>query len=125
MRYLLLPLLLFLSISLTAQDAEKISNCFMKGDASTLSSHFDSSIDMNIPGNSGIYQKDQAKVILSKFFSANATTQYEMKHEGGSKQKSMFHIGKLQTESGSYRTYLLYNSVEGVMQIIELRIEEE
>ncbi len=125
MRLLLLPLLLFLTISLNAQDSDRISKCFINGDAKKLASHFNESVEMNLPGNSGIYQKEQAKVILNKFFASNTISEYEIKHKGGSKQKSKFHIGKLETDKGTFRTYLLYNNVDGVMQIIEIRIEEE
>lgn len=125
MRILLLSILL-LSFHLgLGQDSKTLADCFDKGDAKCLSQHFNTSIDLNIPENNGLYQKEQAIVLLEGFFKTLSIEKYEIKHEGGSKQKSRFHIGKLHTTKGSYRTYLLYNTVDSVMQIIELRIEEE
>lgn len=125
MRYLLLPLFILSSILLFGQDSNKLSDCFLNGDAKSLSTYFNTSIELNLPENNGIYQQEQARILLDKFFSGTTINSYEIKHEGGSNQKSRFHIGKLETNKGSYRTYLLYNTKNGMMQIIELRIEEE
>lgn len=125
MRLLLLTLTICLSATINAQKANKISESFESGDAEAMAGFFHQSVDMNLPDNNGIYQKEQAKMLLEKFFSDNIPSSFEIKHEGGSKQKSKFQIGKLNTENGSFRTYLLYNSKDDVLQIIELRIEEQ
>lgn len=125
MRILLLSLLIFLKTGLNAQENKKVAEAFSKGNAAVIASYFNNSVEMNLPQHNGIFQKEQAKMLLKNFFTSQPPKSYEVKHQGGSKRKSSFQIGKLICEQGEFRTYLIYNSVEGKIQIIELRIEEE
>lgn len=125
MRIALITILIGFSIGLFAQDSRKLSKCLKKGDASLLASYFNASVDMNLPSHNGIYQKEQASMLIKNFFKKYPPSEFEIKHEGGSKQKSSFQIGRLRSGEMVFRTYILYNSKDGMLQIIELRIEEE
>lgn len=125
MRLLLLGSLLFCFQLISAQGSKPLTESFESGDSEMLSQYFKASIDLNLPEKHGIFQKKQATLLLEEFFGNNPPRSFSVKHEGGSKQKSSFQIGKLSTEKGDFRTYLLYNLSDGVPQIIELRIEEE
>ncbi|MAY82791.1 MAG: hypothetical protein CMP59_01525 [Flavobacteriales bacterium] len=125
MRSVLLSLCICLGISLNAQENSNLATLFANGDAKGIAAFFNNSVEMNLPDHNGIYQKEQATMLLKNFFAANPPVSFEVKHEGGSKRKSSFQIGKLKCKKAEYRTYLIYNSVDGTIQIIELRIEEE
>jgi len=125
MRIALLSLLLIAAVALNAQDNAKLTTHFSNGDANGLAAYFNGSIEMNLPDQNGIYQKEQAIMLLKSFFASHPPQSFEVKHEGGSKRKSSFQIGKLKSKTSVFRTYLIYNSVDGTIQIIELRIEEE
>ena len=125
MRSLLLSLMLIAALFLNAQQSKQIAEAFKAGNAVSLTNHFSSSVELNLPKHKGIFQKDQAKMILKEFFELYPPKSFELKHKGGSERKSRFEIGKLKSGPREFRTYLFYNSVGGNVQIIELRIEEE
>ena len=64
-----------------------------------------SSVDLNIPGNEGVYSKAQAELILKDFFAKNNPTGYKTLHKGSSRDGALYSIGNLQTEKGIYRAY--------------------
>ena len=125
MRILLPSLLICFTLTVSAQENTKVSDAFSNGDAAAIAAYFNNSVEVNLPQHNGIFQKDQASMLLKNFFSTHPPKSFEIKHEGGSERKSSFQIGRLTSEKAVFRTYLIYNSVEGKIQIIELRIEEE
>ncbi len=113
------------SCSLFAQSDNGLKNSFAKENAKSLSNFFKPSIDLKLPDIKGIYNKQQAKLVLNKFFDENPIESFTIKHEGGGGEKALFQIGSLQCGESNFRTYILYDIVEGKPQIIELRIESE
>ena len=75
------------------------------GNAKELTKLFSSSIDLNIPGNEGVYSKAQSELILRDFFSKNNPKSYKTLHKGSSKDGAKYTIGNLITDKGTYRAY--------------------
>jgi len=120
----ILGIFLMLTLNVGANPiSESIVNAFKNGNAKVLANNFNTSIDLNIPNNEGVYSKTQAAIILKTFFVKNKPTDYTTIHNGDSKNNAHYSIGKLTTSKGSFRTYILFKK-EGTKNIIlELRIE--
>jgi hypothetical protein len=95
------------------------------GDAKSLVAFFPSNIDLTIKNEEGIYTKIQAEQILKKFFTAHPVVKYTVVHVGSAKDGSSFEIGKLQTQSGTYRTYFLLKGKGDNQKIHQFRIEDD
>ena len=87
------------------------------GNAKELTKLFCNSIDLNIPGNEGVYSKAQSELILRDFFTKNNPKSYTTLHKGSSKDGAKYSIGSLITEKGTYRTYF-YMKQKGDSYII-------
>ncbi|MEQ8907569.1 MAG: DUF4783 domain-containing protein [Vicingaceae bacterium] len=124
MRILFVLLFSFYLNSVNGQDKEH-QRYLDNGDAAKLSSFFSKKVDLKVPNSKGIYSKKQAELVMADFFDDNLALKYNVKHYGGSKAKAKFEIGELVNKEKKYRTYLLYQTNDSSLQIIELRIEPE
>ena len=124
MRIFILLLILPFYSSLSAQQKE-IGESLHQANVEALGKYFNTSIELAMPHLEGVYNKKQAQIVLTEFFSKNEVIQYEFKHKGGGKSKASFEIGSLQTKKGNFRCYILYNLLENKPQIIEFRIDKE
>lgn len=122
-----LVLLFFLATWFNSHSQSKniLTKAFANENAKGLSSFFNETIDLELPGVKGIYSKQQAKLVVNSFFNKHQITKFEENHIGGGKAKANFHIGTVYTSEKKYRSYMLYHFVEDKPQIIELRIEPE
>jgi len=125
MRHFLALIIICFSFSSSAQTQSEIGKQLELGNVERLTSYFNETIELGIPGSKGLFNKKQASIVLKDFFSKNPPNKYFQKHSGGGNNKALFEIGSLLTNEKRYRTYLLYNLVENKPQIIELRIELE
>lgn len=125
MRKILFILCVFLSCSLFAQTENAMKHSFSKEKVAEISNYFKSSIDLKLPDVKGIYNQQQAKLVVQNFFDKHPVSSFSIKHQGGSEDKALFQIGSLKCGKVNFRTYILYDMVEGKPQIIELRIESE
>ena len=107
--FLLLTSVLFvLGMPVSGQDnaiSARIEVAIRAGNAHELAKLLNSSVDLNIPGNEGVYSKAQAELILKDFFSKNNPTGYKTLHKGSSKDGALYSIGNLTTDKGMYRAY--------------------
>jgi len=124
MRNLILILTFFLANQLYAQQKD-IGQSLSNGNIDSLSEFFNASIELAMPELEGVYNKNQAQIVLSDFISNIEIEKYEFKHKGGGNAKANFEIGRLHTDKGIYRCYTLYKLVENTPQIIEFRIDKE
>jgi hypothetical protein len=122
----LLPLLFIVIISIQnaiGQDNTEISNALSNGNSKVLAKYFNENIDLKIPGTDGVFNKMQAELILKDFFSQNKITEYEVKHEGKSKNDSYYLIGEMALSNEKYRTYILLKKKDNSFKILEFNIE--
>lgn len=123
-KFTLVVLLMFLSVSLKAQDFTQITSSLKIGDVKSFSQHFDSNLELTILDNEAIYSKDQIITILKDFFGKNKPSNYVTIHKGNSGNGAYFQIGELTTSTKTFRTYLYAKNINGKFLIQEFRIEE-
>lgn len=126
MKKFLFTTLLFISVSavLLAQDGiTEVSNALKTGNAKTLASYFHNSLDLTIQKTEGTYSKSQAEQIIQNFFSSHKPVNYKTNHNGSSSDGSKYVIGKLDTQNGSFRVYMLFKNIGGKQLIQTLRFE--
>lgn len=121
-KYLLICILAFFSITATAQD--EIADAIKKGDVEAISAYFDSNVDMKILDKENIFSKAQAKLLLKDFFSSHTPENFTINHKGGP-ESAKFAIGNLKTSKGNYRVYFLFKQKGQQLLIQKFRIEND
>ncbi len=114
-----------LAATVLADTAQDINAALRSGNFKVISSLFNASVELNLPGNEGLYSKAQAELILKDFFQKNIPKNFTAKHGGESKDGAKFNIGNLETSTGNFRTYFFLKKEGDVLMIKELRIEKE
>jgi len=114
----------FFCLQLFAQVPEDIITGFKNGNSETVSKYFNQSIEMVVLENDDIYSKEQARQIVSRFFSTNKPKKFTVLHQGG-KDDSSYLIGKLLTDKKTYRVYFFVKGISPNQYIHQLRIEED
>ncbi len=121
---LLAFLLVTVSWALSAQDGlAEVSNALKAGNAKTLATYFHNSLDLTIQKTEGTYSKSQAEQMIQNFFSTHKPVSYKTNHNGSSSDGSKYVIGRLETQNGSFRVYLLFKNIAGKELIQTLRFE--
>ncbi len=122
----IIPAFIFCLISLvgTAQVPEEVIVSLKTGNASTLSSYFNDNIELVVLDKDDVYSKDQARQIVSSFFSANSPQRFSIIHQGG-KEGARYAIGNLSTKTGVFRVYFLLKEKGAKAYIHQLRIEKQ
>lgn len=122
-------LLSVMSISLSAQSFEKaleqVKLGFVSGNFAVISDLFSESVDLTVLKTDGIYSKAQAKGVLKSFFENEKPKSFQLKHQGSSKDGTVYAIGLYESVKKSYRVYALFKSKDGVYTVVQLQIEEE
>lgn len=110
-----------------AQTAEKeaITKAVRTGDSKNIAAYFLPSVDLTVVSVEDVYSRDQAEMIVQRFFEGNSPAEFNLKHEGKSKLDDFYYIGSLKTEEGVYRlTFFLKKGDDG-FRIKQFRIESE
>jgi hypothetical protein len=104
----------------------KISNALNAGDASKLAVHFNSTVDLMIPGNEGSYSKKQTEQIIKAFFVAQPVQSFTLDRKGTSNDGSQYMIGTLKITSGkTFRVYIFIKTGTPENLIQQLQFEDE
>ena len=124
---LFLPAVFFGSVPPQEVDLiTKISLALNAGDASKLADHFNTIVDLTIPGNDGSYSKKQSEQILKVFFAAQPVQSFKLDNKGTSNDGSQYMIGKLKSTSGkALMVYILIKNGDSDSLIQQLQFEEE
>ena len=121
--------LIILVVSAKIAFAQSSKDILMKTirdcDIVKLSHLLEDEVYLTIQNNKGTFKKEKAASIIHAFIEPITPKDFIFKHEGYSKNSTMYLIGQLQTTESSYRTYLLYTEEAGIIKISELRIESE
>lgn len=125
MRFIYFILLSFCSLSAFNQTTVDFSKIYLENKGSLVAEKLGPTVDLNINGIQSNFKKNQAKVVLNKFFKEHNFLIYKSNHTGGGGDRPYFEIGELLESNKKYRTYVLFQEVEKSVTIIELRIEEE
>lgn len=119
---LILPISFFtLDINLDA-----IVNAIRKGDAQSLGTYLNTSVDISILDVEKTYSKNEAIKVIGDFFKKNPPSNFTEIHKGTSKGKdSHYCIGNLDTNNNSYRVYIYLKKHGSQYLIEELSFDEE
>lgn len=105
---------------------EKIVDAVRLADASRLAEEFNTTVDLLIPENEGMYSNKQAEQIMKAFFKSNPVEKFTMDHQGNSNDGSKYMIGTYKTTGGvSFMVYVLIKKTGNQEQLYELRFEKE
>lgn len=123
----LLALFIPLTIMATKQgDLDNIANAIRSGNAKSLAEYFDNSVEVKVLNKEGAYSKSQAEAIVKDFFSKNPPQKFSFNHDGPSGgNNAHYAIGTLETNNGTYRTYIYMKKVGDKFVIQELSFENE
>ncbi len=126
MKCLMFLFLMFPMTSSIMPNLGLISKALSSGDAATLASYFDESVEVTILNEVDIYSQKEAKQVVQSFFDAQKPKNYAQVHEGTSKGKGgQYCIGNLTTNNGKYRVYLYLMKSGSKYLIQEIRFEQE
>lgn len=126
MKKLLLTLLIFPGMLFAQNDMPQIARALSNGDANAVGAYFDTSIELSILDNEGVYNSGQARQQLARFLSQNKPSSFVEVHQGASRSSdSKYVIGNLSTNNGTFRVYLYLSNKNGKMVIQELRFDRE
>lgn len=126
-KFFLLFIVSALAIGSYGQTAEKqnISKAIQNGNAKLLGGYFTKTVDLTVKDIEDVYSKDQAEVILTRFFNENKPKSYSVKHEGKSKLDDYYYIGDLVTDTGTYRLTFFLKKEGEIFRVKQLKIESE
>ncbi len=127
LRFILFASLIVSNLCLLGQktNSDQIADAIRKGNARALAGHFAHSVDLTIAGVEEVYSKEQAEVILSKFFADNPPKSFQIRHEGRSKMDDHFFIADMVCEKKSYRVTYFLKMEENAFHVKQLRFELE
>lgn len=97
-----------------------VINSFRKKDASIMATHFNSSLEIEIPGNKGVYSSGQAKMILQQYMDNQGVSDPKLSHSGNSANGSRFAIIDFSTNMSKKQAKVYFNTSN---KISELKIE--
>ena len=91
---------------------------FKSGSVYEISNYLSPRTEIAFEGDKEIFQKDKAEQILKDFFTQNKPKDFQVLHQGASKEGLKFYIGELLSSSGTYRV-LVYLRTKGDKSLIE------
>lgn len=101
---------------------ESVLGALKQGDASQLAGHFEQRLILTLPDQTGELSKEQAQAAVTRFFSANPVTSFELKHRGNA-PGGAFAMGTLTTGNGQYRVNIFMSAPGPKEAVKELRIQ--
>ncbi|MEI6576074.1 MAG: DUF4783 domain-containing protein [Bacteroidota bacterium] len=105
---------------------DEVSLAIKSGNAAALALHFNSTIDLLVPGQELTCSKIQAEQIVKDFFAKNPPKSFKINHQGSSKDGSQFSIVTyVSTNNKSFRTYFLLKKTPSGMSVQQLQFEIE
>lgn len=122
MKHIFLALFSVLSINLfAANEGDRIAHAIQTANTAELASMFNTSIELQTPGSSGVSSREQARIVLDNFFRNNTPVKATLIHETSGTTNGMFVIS-LQTKTGNYRISVTGTFKSGSFTINEFRI---
>lgn len=107
-------------------DALKGLESAMKtGNAKELVKHFNSTVELKIDGERASYSRNQAEMVLRKFFQKNPARGFFYVHNGSSPNGLKYTIGQYTTVSGTYRMVMLLKNEDGKYMVDTMRITKD
>ena len=112
-------------VAVSSNITDDISNAIKTGNASELTKHFNTNLDITILGNSNSYSKSQAEMIIKDFFKKYPPKSFKVIHQGTSADGSQFSICNYVSSTKSFRVYFLVKKFSDKLLIQQLKFESE
>jgi len=103
--------------------SENIASAIRSGNSKLLTTYFNSTIEITLPGKEGTFSKVQAEMVMKDFFSKYPPASFDINQKGSSSGGSQFIIGTYKSNNKVYKTYLLLKPVDGQLLIQQLQFE--
>lgn len=98
----------------------EIETSIAVGNSTKLSNHFNSSVELELPGEEeGIYSKSQAAIILGRFFDRYPPTSFKIVHKGNSAAGSQFAVGDYTTGGEKTFRVTIFLQKQGTRYLIQ------
>ena len=125
MKTLVILFAFFLPVSAPMPNLAPVTKALSEGDAATLGTYLDNSVDLTLFDKQTVVDKATATTTLRDFFSKNKPKSFNIVHQGSSKGAgSHYTIGDLSVASGNLKVYLYYKAAGDKPVIQEIRIEK-
>lgn len=108
-----------------ADTFDDVAMAIKGANAKEVAQYFNSTVELTVLDNEGVYSKQQAEVILKNFFTANPPRSVVINHRGSSAQGSRYAIATYECQQGRFRAYIFMKDSGSGMVIQELKFEKE
>ena len=122
--FTLTGILLAAQLCYATPPTEPVISAIRASNADKLSEFFDSNVDLKILEKENIFSKSQAGIIVKDFFATYKVTALMVNHEGGP-ENARFTICNIITNSGKFRVYFLYKTINTKIIIQKFRVEKD
>lgn len=113
---------------LQAQTADalfgKVTALIKSGNAEGLSQHFNSSVEVTVPGSDGVRASKQAQFLMKDFFAKHKPKKFQIVHKGNS-GSTHYATGTYVAEGMTFDTNIFVKKVGDKFVITQIRFEEE
>jgi len=116
-------LLIIVFIQVFAQEdlQKRIKTGFKTGNVKEFSFYLNSKTELAFDGEKKVLKKDKAEEVLQNFFLLNKPKDFQVLHQGASKEGLKFYIGEYVSMNGTYRV-LVYMKMT-VIETIDISKE--
>lgn len=104
---------------------DNVAGGIRNNNAKEVATYFNSSVELNIENNEGVYSKTQAEMVLKNFFGKHPCSNFEITHRAKSYGNNSFAIGSYASASGNYRVTIYVKELNGKNLIHEMKFEKE
>lgn len=125
LKFFLLSITLFISITGKGQTATEIFNAFSTQNYDIIKGYMDNNLDVCIEEVQQFNKKEVAITRLKDYFTKNPIIKLDNQHQGESlKNASKFHIAKIHTKNGVMRLFIYLENGSPKNLLKEIRIEK-
>jgi hypothetical protein len=104
---------------------EEVSKALQKGDFPRVAAYFDKVVVLTINDEQSTYSKSQAEMVLKTFAGKHHPRNFQLQKKGTApSDQSIWFIGELITDSGSFKVYIFFKYKNGQYVLQELRLEQ-
>lgn len=118
-------LLMLVSMAATADSFDDVVGAIKSSNAKEISRFLNSSVELTINNNPGVYSRQQAEIMLKNFFAQNTFRSISIQHRGSGQQGARYAIANYETSQGKYRVYIFMKDNGSGLLVHELRFEKE
>lgn len=124
MKSLLVILVTFVSINLSAQTEVDFLNAVGKKNLSNVEAYLASNVSFCINDNQKKISKSKAISELEKFLSTKKIQKFKILHNGKSSDKaSSYRVARIKTQEGTYRIFAYSEGSGASSKVVEIRID--